>query len=58
MNEGTHDENEDGSGDGAGRVEERRTLATQPKRAMDMMWKTGKTWVEEEKEQNKKVLVQ
>ena len=50
--------NENGSGDGVVRVEKRRICATQPRRAVGVMWKTGKTWAEKESKQKKKILVQ
>ena len=34
----------DGNANGAGRVGERRICQTKPRRAVDVMWKTGKTW--------------
>ena len=47
MNEGTQDgnvdESRDGSRDGARRVEKKRICAPKPKRAVDVMWRTGKT---------------
>ena len=51
MNGGTRDGNENGSGDEAVRVEKKRACATQPRRVVDVMWKTGKTWAEEESKQ-------
>ena len=48
MNEGKQDGNGDGSGDGAATVEERRICYTQPIGAVDVIWKSGKTWTGEE----------
>ena len=41
--ERTSDMNEDGSEDRAWRVDERPTCAIRPKRAVDEIWKMGKT---------------
>ena len=54
MDEGKQDENESGSGDGVGTLEERRICATQPRRAAGVMWKTRKTWAEEENNKTRK----
>ena len=54
MNKGTQDGNGDGSGDGAGRVEERGICTTQLRKAVDVIWKPGKTWTEKEDNKTRK----
>ena len=44
VNEGTQDGNDDESGDGAGRMEERGICARKPRRVLDVMCKTVETW--------------
>ena len=43
---------------GSERAEERRRSARNRTRVVDAMWKTGETWVEREKNVDKKGLVQ
>ena len=51
MNEETQGWNGDGSGYGAWRVKEKRICGTKLRRSVDVMWITGKTWIEEVKNQ-------
>ena len=56
MDEGTQGGNGDGSGDGAGRVEKRLIRTTQPRKAVNVIWKPGKTWADEENNKTRKYL--
>ena len=49
---------ETGTKAGLGRVEERRRVARKCTYVVDAMWETGETWVEREKNVEKKGLVQ
>ena len=53
-NEVTHNRNRR-RGTGSGRVDERRVCARKPRRVVDIMWKTGKTWAEGEETKHESV---